>query len=293
MIRVVMLGRTGNNLFQYAVARVLSLRHGVPILMDGGGFRGSDWREVRQIGRLGLHANIRRGPTLLVRAMRRFPGRHPWEYLGLPVVKDRPDWSGFDPAQLESPGDVVLMGYFQSPRYFESIAGQLREELRMDELNWRAPTRAMADRLRQGETVAVHVRRTDYVNRPVFDVCGPAYYRRAMNRLRREKEGLRFHVFSDDPAWCRQHFTEDDVEMLPLSEAAGDPLHDLFLMSCARHQIIANSSYSWWSAWLAERSGQRVLAPDRWFGGGIDAPIEDKLLPHWEQVLTENLETLE
>lgn len=99
--------------------------------------------------------------------------------------------------------------------------------------------------------------------------------------MRREVGSPRFFVFSDDPAWCREALSGEDVEVMVVPGAPDDPLHDLHLMSRARHHIIANSSYSWWAAWLAKRDGQRVIAPDRWFGGGIDAPMEDRLCDGW------------
>jgi hypothetical protein len=102
--------------------------------------------------------------------------------------------------------------------------------------------------------------------------------------MARMRDGLgspRFVMFSDDPSWCRSELAADDVEVV---EPAADPLHDLFLMSRARHQIIANSSYSWWAAWLAKSPAQRVIAPDRWFGGAMESPMPDRLCEGWETI---------
>jgi hypothetical protein len=284
MIRVVMLGRTGNNLFQYALGRVLSRRHDVPLVMDGSWFDRSGWRTAGCLSRLPLQGRVRRGSSLPSRLLRKLTGRHPWELCGLPVFKEVSGHTGFDPRFLGAPAECVLMGYFQSPRYFESIREELRRDLDMSELPWSLPTRALAERLEGQESVAVHVRRTDFVGRQEFDLCGPGYYREAMARLRRDLGLPCFFVFSDDPAWCRGTFAEEDVEIVEVPGTAQDPLHDLFLMSRARHHIIANSSYSWWAAWLAKRPGQRVLSPDRWFGGDIEAPMADRLCEGWETV---------
>lgn len=282
MIRVVMLGRLGNNLFQYAMGRVLAERHGVPLLMDGGRFNRRDWAMVRQLERLDIRAKIRRGPSILTRAMHRLAGRHPWEFRGWPVVREREGFSGFDPAVMKAPGDAVLMGYFQSPRYFEGMEAELRDELDLSRLPWSKPSLLKAAEMNDPSVVAVHVRRTDYVGSNVFDLCGPGYYRRAMTLMRERQEGLRFVMFSDDPDWCRRTFADDGVEVCSLREANGDPLHDLFLMSCAGHHIIANSSYSWWAAWLGKKPGQRVIVPSTWFGASMQAPIEDKILRDWK-----------
>jgi len=174
-----------------------------------------------------------------------------------------------------------LFGYFQSPLYFESIAGPLRTELNAL-MGGAVPVAAdLQEMLRSPDAVAVHVRRTDFLELPVFQVCDTCYYQEAMRRMRALVPGARFLIFSDDPEWCRAAFRGADQQVIA-SGTAADPLHDLHLMSLASHHIIANSSYSWWAAWLGEKPGQRVIMPDRWYAHGAKAPMEEKRLPHWE-----------
>jgi hypothetical protein len=137
------------------------------------------------------------------------------------------------------------------------------------------------------------VRRGDYLRIPVFQVCDPHYYHQSMDEMRARVPDARFFIFSDDPEWCRANFTESDTEVVAapsgrrsdggVEAAFGDrrhdaanPLHDLHLMSLAGHHIIANSSYSWWAAWLGDKPGQRVIMPDRWYARDIHAPMEEK-----------------
>jgi hypothetical protein len=285
MIRVVMLGRAGNNLFQYALGRVLADRHGVPLVMDGSWFNREGWSSVSCLRRLPLRAEIVRPLTLGSRALRKLTGKHYWQYLGLQEIGEKPaSDQRFNPAFLNAPASSLLMGYFQSPRYFAGHEKKLRGDLDMDLLPWRPQTLRMADRLASESSVAVHVRRTDYVKKAIYSVCSIGYYRRSMDLLRSRLPGLRFHLFSDDPAWCHAHLAGPDAEVCSLGEAEGDPLHDMFLMSCARHHIIANSSYSWWAAWLGKNPERQVLMPDLWFRQDIIAPIEEKQLPGWEIV---------
>jgi hypothetical protein len=279
-----MLGRTGNNLFQYALGRVLAEKHGVPLVMDASWFDAAGWASVSCLRRLDLPVRLVRRLTLGSRALRKLNGRHYWEYRGIPVLKEALDDHRFTAHFLDAPQSCVLMGYFQTPWYFGSIEQTLREELRMDHLRWSPATRRAADRFVSSASVAVHVRRTDYVGNQNADICGPTYYRRAMDRLRGRHEGLQFHLFSDDPGWCHQHLAAPDAEVCDLAEAEGDPLHDLYLMSQARHHVIANSSYSWWAAWLGKRPGQEVLMPDVWFRNGILAPVEEKRVSGWETI---------
>ena len=287
MIRVLLLGRTGNNLFQYALGRLLARRHGVPLVLGAGWFNAEGWRGVRCLRRLGIEARWQRAGSLAQRALLKWKGIHPWELLekrGVPVIREPLHDLRFRPEVLEAPGDCVLIGYFQSPRYFEEIEPLLRGELALDGLDWPAPTQAMAGRLTDENSVAVHVRRGDYAGNRSLDLCGPAYYAAAVAELRERLERPRFFVFSDDPTWCRREFEARDVEVCDLPAAAGDPLHDLFLMSRARHHVIANSSYSWWAAWLGKKPDQIVKVPPRWFGGDFHTPIAEKLCAGWETV---------
>lgn len=286
MIRIVMLGRTGNNLFQYALGRVLAEKHGVPLVLDGSWFDPPGWALVSCLKRLDLKVRVQQRMPFAARVMRKLSGRHFWEFRGVPVLKESLADHRFDPRFLTAPASCVIMGYFQTPKYFAGFEEVLRGEFRTDRLPWPDATRRMADLMESGPSVAVHVRRTDYIGNPDAEVCGPDYYRRAMDRLRSRVEGVRFHLFSDDPAWCHEHLAGMDAEVCALPEANGDPLHDLHLMSRARHHIIANSSYSWWAAWLGLKPGQQVLMPDVWFRSGMIAPIGEKRLSGWETVET-------
>jgi len=278
MIRIVLLGRSGNHLFQYALGRVLARRHQVPLVLDGSWFNAAGWSEVSHLLRLPLRAKVVRRASLAARALLKLTGKHYWEYRGVPVIREPATEHAFNPAFLAAPADCVIMGYFQSYRYFESIADELRAEL-LGLLDGVVPADAPA------ADVAVHVRRTDFLQHRDFQVCDPTYHDRAMDRMRELVPGARFTVFSDDPDWCSRHFREPDTEIASPPDASRGPLYDLLRMSRARHHIIANSSYSWWAAWLGKKDGQQVLMPDAWFrSGSIHAPIQDKRCPGWELV---------
>jgi len=284
MIRIILLGRTGNNLFQYALGRVLAERHGVPLLLEGSWFNDDGWKEVSHFLNLPIQARVVRRFSPAVRALRKLTGKHYWEYGRSTVIRENPIDQSFCPAMLDAPADCVLFGYFQSPLYFESIADKLRKEI-SGLLNHAVTCpQSLVQSLSHGSSVAVHVRRGDFLHHPAFQVCDPAYYHRAMEKCRRCLDSPRFFLFSDDPAWCRTTFTGPDVEIIQSGNDATNPLHDLRLMSLASHHVIANSTYSWWSAWLGNKKNQVVLTPPRWFAKGINAPIAEKLCPGWMPV---------
>jgi len=278
MIRIVLLGRTGNNLFQYALGRVLAEQHGVPLVLDGSWFNAQGWAEVSHFLRLPLKARIVRRCPLGARALRKLTHKHYWEYRGVPVLREAPDDQSFDRRFLAAPADCLVMGYFQSPLYFQGMAGLLRAELNSTIAAVVRVSEDLLAKLGSANSVAVHVRRKDYLEQPVFQICDSHYYREAMRKMRDCLPVARFFIFSDDPEWCRAEFREADQEVIDLGQAAVNPLHDLHLMSLASHHIIANSSYSWWAAWLGKKHGQQVHMPDRWYAHGIKAPMEEKML---------------
>lgn len=280
MIRIVLLGRSGNHLFQYAFGRVLAKRHGAPLVLDASWFNTAGWQEVSHLLRLPLQAKVTRRASLATRALLKVTDKHYWEFLGLPLIREPEIDQAFHPAFLNAPADCVVRGYFQSYKYFSSIEDELRTEL-IDLLEEVIPQETPPE-----NQVAVHVRRTDFLNHAAFQVCDLAYYQRAMDRMRDLVSGARFTIFSDDPTWCAKNLNGPDIEVAAPPGAARGPLTDLAKMSRARHHIIANSSYSWWAAWLGKKEGQRVLMPDAWFRGDIHAPIGDKCCPGWELVPT-------
>ncbi|MES2995286.1 MAG: alpha-1,2-fucosyltransferase [Verrucomicrobiota bacterium] len=281
MIRIVLLGRTGNHLFQYALGRVLAEKHGVPLVLDASWFNAAGWREVSHFLTLPLQAKVRRSPSVASRALRKFSGKHYWEYLHAPLLRESGDDQSFDPAFLAAPADCVLFGYFQTPLYFADSENELRIEL-TELLAARVPaTSAWAKQLSSPKSVAVHVRRGDYLHHPVFAVCDEAYYQKAMDEMRCRVPGAHFFIFSDDPNWCRTAFHDRDTTTIDSGPAAADPLHDLCLMRNASHHIIANSTYSWWAAWLGRKPGQEVIMPPKWYAHSIKAPIEEKTNPGW------------
>jgi Glycosyl transferase family 11 len=284
MIRTVLLGRTGNNLFQYALGRVLAAKHGVPLVLDGSWFNEEGWREVSHFLNLPLKAKVVRRCSIGARALRKLTGKHYWEYGKFPRLTEDPHDQSFDPRFLATPADCLLFGYFQSPLYFQDIADDLRNELNtlFSEAS-RAPAELVA-RLADSGSVAVHVRRQDYLHHPIFNVCDSDYYQESIRQMRALLPGARFLIFSDDPQWCRSEFRDSDQEVIDSGRKASNPLHDLHLMSLASHHIIANSTYSWWAAWLGDKPGQRVMMPDRWYAHGIKAPVEEKRLDHWQIV---------
>ena len=284
MIRVVLRGRTGNNFFQYAAGRYLSEKHGVPLILDASWMATRDYRQALELHRLPLAAEIRRGPALAARCLRGVTGRHWLEWKFQDIFREPDHDHSFNPNFLKLGESSLLLGYFQSWKYFQEIRGTLLQEINLDSLPWDAASLALRDELSATESVAVHVRRTDYLDQELTRVCGETYHLRAMDLMRQQLPNPVFYFFSDDLEWCRNRFPFADCRFVDLPGAALDPFMDMRLMARASHNIIVNSSYSWWGAWLNRNPGQKVIAPSMWGIGGAKVPMEEKILSHWSTI---------
>ena len=189
MLRIVLLGRTGNIMFQYALGRVLARKHGVPLVLDASWYNAEGWAEISHFLKLPIQAQVRRKLSLASRALRNFTGKHFWEFGGAPFIREAEADQSFDPRFFEAPIDCTLFGYFQTPLYFESMADELRAELKgLISTGARASDPMSScvteDEISQPESVAIHVRRGDYLYHDCFKVCDTEYYQKSMRELR-------------------------------------------------------------------------------------------------------------
>jgi len=293
MVIVRLKGGLGNQMFQYAAARRMALAHNVPLKLD------ISWFALWPDRAYALHAlgiqeafatpdELRQitGPPakgvarVLFRLRRRFGIAYEWR-----LIHER-TLSPFDPRVLKAPPRVYLDGYWQSEKYFSDVADTIRREFTIASQP-DARTRAIADHIATTESVSVHVRRGDYVADPraswARSVCTPDYYRRCVARLAERLASPHLFLFSDDPRWVAANLRFDHPVTL-VSESAPHTEHsELRLMSACRHHIIANSSFSWWGAWLNPRPDKLVLAPRRWMN---DPRVDDRdvLPPAWVRV---------
>jgi hypothetical protein len=187
----------------------------------------------------------------------------------------------FDPRILDAADGSYLEGYFQSERYFVEIADVIRADLTLPPLS-DARNRATLQAIEAAQSVSLHIRRGDYVTHArtnqQFGTCSPDYYARAADHIAQAVGAApTFFVFSDDPSWTVANLRLPYPVHFITHNGARRAHEDLRLMSRCRHHIIANSSFSWWGAWLNPSATKVVVAPAVWFaGGGID---ESTLVP--------------
>lgn len=193
--------------------------------------------------------------TIPDRIRRKILGRHPR------VVSEIGRKEYFYDAEVFAHKRMYIDGYWQSEKYFEDIEEEIRKLYTFP--NSENPKNsALADELKNGTSVSIHVRRGDYLGG--FPVMDMDYYIPAMKYFKEKYENVKFYIFSNDLKWCRDNFINEDVTFIDWNTGK-DSIFDMYLMTQCKHNIIANSTFSWWGAWLNTNPGHEVIAPKVWF----------------------------
>jgi len=271
MIAVRLIGGLGNQMFQYAAGRALADRLGTELLLDTRDF------EHYSLYNYGLHKFAIDIPVASPLQLARWPS---WFRRGSRLLRRMGIYTRwyaeiqfkYDAAWESIQDGTMIDGYFQSERYFTGIAATLRREF-VPVASLSTQNAHLAELARNCKSVAIHVRRGDYVTNlntlKVHGVCSPAYFEASIAYMRERLENPRFFVFSNDMAWARENLELGDNAIFVTGNEQ-NPEIDIYLMSQCRHQIIANSSFSWWGAWLNSLEEKMVIAPKRWFAKPID-----------------------
>ncbi|MFD3188645.1 alpha-1,2-fucosyltransferase [Sedimentitalea sp. HM32M-2] len=260
MITTRLHGRLGNQMFQYAAARGLAARLGTQVALD------ARLAEARGEGVLTRVFDL---PVVAADTLPALRKKAPLRYAFWRLTSRRfrrEQGLGYNP-QFEDFGDgSYLHGYWQSERYFAHAADLIRQDFRFPDFS-SAENAAMAGRINEGLSVSLHVRRGDYLTLGAHVLCDQAYYDAALARV---LDGLggdpTVYVFSDDPGWAKENLPLPCRKVVIDFNGADTDFEDMRLMSLCDHNIIGNSSFSWWGAWLNRNPDKRVAGPARWFG---------------------------
>jgi len=251
-------GGLGNQMFQYAAGLSLADRRRDALVIDVSSFLHDPLRVFRLDMFPGVARRISSGEVAVLGPATRVP---------TPVRVVRDDFRTF----TFPDGDLYLDGYWQSERFFADVADKVVGDFDLSHLAGSAP----ADLAR---CAALHVRRGDYLRSNGYHpVLGTEYYRTAVSLLG-DFEGI--GVFSDDPEWCSQNLGLEAARVM----SGKDEMHDLAMMSGCRHNVIANSSFSWWGAWLNRTPGRMVVAPRTWFGPSAGLSSDSIVPPGWHVI---------
>ena len=277
-------GGLGNQMFQYALGRSISLECKIEVRFCIDSIDHYQSHNGFELHRA-FGINVRMASTNELKQVLSFGRSHPYlrralareelaTFRGSRFILDSE--SGYDSSLMDSLGcDAYLHGYWQSERYFLKHANQIREDFSfvrpLDNKN-----AALLNQIQAGNAVSIHIRRGDYISNPkalaIHGVCGLEYYRRSIEFIESQVKNLHFFVFTDDVKWVKQELLNHYPKMTVVDHNLGvDSYRDMQLMSACSHHIIANSSFSWWGAWLNSSTTKIVIAPKHWFANGREA----------------------
>lgn len=276
MIIVRLKGGLGNQMFQYACGRALSIERSQPLFLDLTELRNPPRGITRREYGLGAFRIVAEEATPL--QVERILYRHGL-MSRIRLQAERAIWRRlpfFREAIPAEAADIYLDGYWQKESYFRGIRSELLEDFRLKApLDGQALQISAEIQASNRPTVSIHIRRGDYISLPSarrhHGVCPPEYYERALTYVEREVGDLRCFVFSDDVAWCL-----NDLQLpraFTVIPAGISDAESIYLMSLCQHHIVANSSFSWWGAWIGRHNGI-TTAPLEWLAGKSSDELE-------------------
>lgn len=271
MIITRLFGGLGNQMFQYAIGRALAEKNKADLKMDLSGYENQIGVTPRQY-ELSIFkikedfSNYKENKNI---KGKEFKGLFKKVLNKLHIKLGGSGYIiekhyNFDKDVLNLGDNVYLEGYWQTEKYFLDIANIIRSEFSLkdefDHLN-----QEMLDKIDGYNSVSVHIRRGDYISNQnansYHGICSLDYYRKAISLIASKSSNPVFFVFSDDLEWCKENLK---IEWPIIFVDGNKNYEDLMMMSQCKHNIIANSSFSWWGAWLNANSDKIVVAPQQW-----------------------------
>ena len=286
MIFVRLSGGLGNQLFQYATARAIALREGVDVVIDDSWYENIGSQDTHRSYELEyFNISHKKISSFQKRALRisRLNFIKKINTKILPMVFEEKNLK-FDKKTESLTKNSYLIGYWQSYKYFDHAYSFLIKDLTS---NLKIPTEYLEVFRGQKNinSVAVHVRRGDYTsskNSEIHGICSLDYYQRAFLIIVKNIIEPHFFIFSDDIDWAKKHIVPPGKVVYVNDDGSNSGVQDFLLMKECKNQIIANSTFSWWAAYLNENPKKIVICPKKWFSNK-DYSQDDLIPKSWVQ----------
>jgi len=254
LIIVKLLGGLGNQLFQYAAGRRLSYKHNAVLKIDNSYFE-KDKSRAYNLSAFNVKEEFATSEEI--------------KYLSRNNIIIEKHFH-FEPRILSLPDNVYMVGHWQSEKYFKDIEPIIRQELTV-RIPQTGKNKEIATKIQSTQSVSLHIRRRDFVYYPQHSkyhgVCSLKYYQRCVSYIAKHVSLAHFFIFSDDIFWAKEHlYLPFPMTFVEHNDDSAN-YEDLRLMSQCKHHIVANSTFSWWGAWLNANMNKIVCVPKKWFKG--------------------------
>lgn len=265
--RVLISGGLGNQMFEYAFFLSLKER-GIDCILDITPYSVTKMHNGYELERVFGIDSSKASTNFLNIQLTRFIRKIQWNSL---VFKTR--FQKFDEKAYFT-NAIYYMGEWINERFFLNVEQQVRDAFKFQNIDER--NMCIVEELFQCNSVSLHIRRGDYLRLPNYMVCDEEYYRKAVNYILSYVKKPKFYLFSNDLAWSENFIKKIGVDYEVIKHNQGfDGYKDMFLMSKCRHNIISNSTFSWWGAWLNNNPDKRMVGPSTWFRDRIFVPDAD------------------
>lgn len=279
MLIIKILGGLGNQMFQYAFYKAL-IEKGYSVKADISDFEGYSLHNGYELKKV-FDINIKQSTisenykvgklkSKIDKYLLKWGLKKNYYADFLPI-----DAITYHPEVFNIKSDMYLWGYWQSYKYFEDIKTKILSDFIfnecLDEKN-----KMIMEMISNTNSVSLHIRRGDYVdNKIVENICTNIYYKNAVEYIMKNVQNPKFFIFSNDIEWCKEKFLLDNV--VYVDNSGENSYKDMQLMSKCKHNIIANSTFSWWGAYLNQNADKIVICPNKWFN--ISAYHMDDIYP--------------
>ncbi len=271
------MGGLGNQMFQYAFGKNISTKYGFELNLETFLYKKNNFKYLcKNIIKIIIAIFAKESVAKKIKEIGQNKRQYNLKYFELdnktkkikkshlPVIKEQTEFC-FDPTLVKNSDNFSYLGYFNNEKYFSEISDIIRNDFKLKkEYSDRLP-QELVEKIDKNTSVSVHIRRGDYINNKNINqyhgTCDVAYYLRATKFLKDKLPNPIFFIFSDDIGWCKDNLNlgPETVFISGLKN-----YEDLILMSKCKHHIIANSTFSWWGAWLNPSLEKIVIAPKKW-----------------------------
>lgn len=268
MIIVRLTGRLGNQMFQYALARSLQSQ-GKEVYIDSCMLKydGNQYELGIYTGCSSINETVMKDRDRLGDCRKDYISKIKRKLFGYKKTHIVENGYQYHP-ELFTMDEIYLEGYWQSEKYFKNIGQLIREDFTFPDLK-EERNLALAEQMGQVQSVSLHIRRGDYLEKkyaPMHgNICNKQYYENAIAYMEEHVQHPVFYIFTDDVEWAKEQYRNREDFVIVDENSGNQSFRDMQLMSSCKHHIIANSSFSWWGAWLDMNPDKIVVAPPKWF----------------------------
>ena len=272
-----LIGGVGNQLFQYACAYAVSKASGIDLFVDLSSY---DEYKVRnfELDKFNIQLKVANPDE--------FQDLNKKHFFRKTLYKDKK--KTFNPEILKIRHSAYLKGFWQSEKYFAHIRSEILELFSFKSFDFLA-NKDILNKIKNTNSVCINLRLGDYVNndtfRKIYFLCDKSYYSDAISSISKMIDNPTFFVFSDDIIASKEYLPQGYE--YNFADTANWQ-EDMYFMSQAKHNIVANSSFSWWSAWLNRNPNKIVLAPSSWYRKGAKINDKDVIPQDWIKIKTSN-----